>query len=232
MHANEDLLLMYSARIELEGEMIEAFDSLLHTKLDWDYLWLTACQHRIASLVFHHIKKAGSHALVPAEIIKKLEANYNAMAYQNLLIRNELVSILKAFEEKNIGVLLLKGWALIGTVYKNLALRPMSDIDLLVRKGAIPEVRVCMASLGFSQNLKLEGIPAIDDHHLTFYASDGQSAPIEVHWNIGMDVGLFPIDSEAMIKRASMIHFEGVKAGILSPEDSLQKWTPLTGQER
>ena len=54
---------MVSARIELEGEMIGAFDSLLHTKLDWDYLWLTACRHRIASLVFHQYLKGQLIAL-------------------------------------------------------------------------------------------------------------------------------------------------------------------------
>ena len=219
--SNEDRLLLYCSRLEMNNEMVKEVEKLLQSSLDWDYIWKTTCRHRIASIVFHHVKKTGFDGFAPAKIMKKMEGIYNATAYRNFLIRSELIKVLKVFRDEGIKVLLLKGLALIETIYKNVAFRPMSDIDLLVNKEDIYGVRRCMQELGFSQNLKWEGIQSVDDHHLTFYPLKGQSAPIEVHWNIGMSSDFFPFQDESMVESARVINIGGIETLILSPEDSL-----------
>ncbi|HEX9756198.1 MAG TPA: nucleotidyltransferase family protein [Nitrospiria bacterium] len=218
---NEDRLLLYCSRGEMTPEMEEDVRQLLQLPLDWDYLWNSACRHRIVSLLYFHMERVSPVGCIPARVMKQMEASYWANAYRNLRIQNELVTILKAFQEIGIEVLLLKGLALIETVYQNLGLRPMSDMDLLVRKEAIPEVRICMEGMGYRQNLKWYGLQAIDDHHLTFYSLKGNTVPIEIHWTIGMNSDLFPIEDSEMMEKVNVINLGGVRTRILSPEDSL-----------
>lgn len=61
-----------------------------------------------------------------------------------------LVRVLGAFCQAGIEALVLKGGALMHLLYPDPALRPMSDLDLLVRSAEIPRARAILTELGFS----------------------------------------------------------------------------------
>jgi hypothetical protein len=61
----------------------------------------------------------------------------------------ELAIVLNACQRHSIQVLVLKGAALAETVYKDIALRPMSDVDLLVKPAQLAQTRHLLATLGF-----------------------------------------------------------------------------------
>jgi hypothetical protein len=95
-----------------------------------------------------HLKLARSHSLGPwlyksfrdnpqadlnAEILEGLHHDYRSSVVAYLLRNASLVRLLDAFSERRLPVLLLKGAYLGRFVYKDPALRPMSDVDILVR---------------------------------------------------------------------------------------------------
>jgi hypothetical protein len=60
-----------------------------------------------------------------------------------------LTEILEAFDRASIDVIVLKGAALAWTIYPSPALRSMSDLDLLVPRGAASAAQATLESVGF-----------------------------------------------------------------------------------
>ena len=66
----------------------------------------------------------------------------------------------KALKERKLQVIVLKGAALLNTVYHDVALRPMEDIDLMVRQEHRDELKNLLETMGFVQSpLYPEGNP-------------------------------------------------------------------------
>lgn len=77
---------------------------------------------------------AKSHAIeIPIGVRALIDHSADAVAARNLAARHALVPLLEALNRASIPVMLLKGAALLEGVYPRLDLRPMSDVDLLVR---------------------------------------------------------------------------------------------------
>jgi Uncharacterised nucleotidyltransferase len=110
-----------------------------HPALDWDRVVKHACQNDIGPLV------QAASAIPPAEgsaqgPLAALKALYCATAIRNTLLYRELEALLRALRTLGAPVIALKGAALADTVYQDRALRPMSDVDLMVRKEQLLDV--------------------------------------------------------------------------------------------
>jgi hypothetical protein len=84
------------------------------------------------------------------EIMAELEQSYRESVFHALRRQASLVEILKAFNSRGIPVAALKGVYLGAEVYKAPALRPMADIDLLVKETQFDEARLELNSLGYT----------------------------------------------------------------------------------
>jgi hypothetical protein len=78
-----------------------------------------------------------------------LEGQYFASLGRNVLIYHEVEAILDIFRREGFQAILLKGTALAGTVYPNIALRPMSDLDLLIRVHDLPAAQETLTARGY-----------------------------------------------------------------------------------
>ncbi len=131
----EDRLLLYCCRKDTDrknrNEIIEA----QRRRLDWDYFLRKARENGIAAVVYsrlNEIKKGCTH--IPSFILKKLKKVYYLNATKNSLIYEELGKVLETVRKAGLQVIVLKGAVLAEKIYGNLALRPMMDVDLLVKK--------------------------------------------------------------------------------------------------
>lgn len=68
------------------------------------------------------------------DILLRLKKEYQWSLARNMILFDELGRVLEAFNEAGIDVIVLKGAALAQTIYPDIALRPMGDVDLLVKK--------------------------------------------------------------------------------------------------
>ena len=132
----------------------------------------------------------------------------------------ELRNVLNAFRDKKIEVIVLKGAALAETVYPNRALRPMSDIDLLVRKEKLTEVEAKLLDMGYVLQDRAKGKEFYQEHHYHWVFSKKPDVNIEIHWHVKRPTGAFEIDIDELWKSAQSIKVAGVEALILSPEVS------------
>jgi hypothetical protein len=133
---------------------------------------------------------------------------------ESMLINRHLLKVLKDLDyglaEKGIRAIVLKGAALLNTVYKDIALRPMEDIDVMVRPENIHDLKEILEQMGFLQNTSYpysfqRGILSVDIH-FDFLSSHRISSRREV-----MDIcrehvweSAVPFDSKPALRRLSI----------------------------
>ena len=150
-HSPEWKLLLACAKANLTVEDLRSIrQDLVCPNLDWDHVTRAACAHGIAPLIYHSLYRSDVVSLLPPAAAETLRSSYYSNAARNSLLYNELQKVLDAFKERRIEVIVLKGAALADTVYSHRALRPMSDIDLLVRKEKLTEVETQLLDMGYS----------------------------------------------------------------------------------
>jgi hypothetical protein len=66
------------------------------------------------------------------------------------VLQNELQRILQDFSDAGVEAIVLKGMALAEVVYRNLAVRPMGDLDLLIRSEDIPKAVGILSEMGYA----------------------------------------------------------------------------------
>lgn len=150
----------------------------------WTALIEMATRHGVAPLLYQRLKAPPLAGCVPDDVRERLRGLYLNTAARNVRLYEELRPLLLALHEVGIPVLVLKGAYLAEQVYCNIALRPMSDIDLLVPASRAREVWRVVKDLGYRLIY-----PATE----TLIPSFGKDfvcqkpngfAPVEVHWTI------------------------------------------------
>ena len=133
----------------------------------------------------------------------------------------QLRAILRRLNAAGIPVILLKGAALIETVYQRAALRPMSDLDLLVRREDVARVVETLGSLGFSPDRyeRRDGALSDFENEIMLSKTKPPGGLVEIHWSL--------LDSPHHQARIAMDWFwqtarecevGQARAGVLSPE--------------
>jgi len=97
----------------------------------WQTITREAERRGLCGLVLEHVAAAGLG--LPDEPVARLRLGAARVAAEQLNMTHELARLLHAFNEAGVPVMLLKGAALTLTSYTDVGLRPMSDLDVLVR---------------------------------------------------------------------------------------------------
>jgi hypothetical protein len=126
--------------------------NLLAEKFDQDRLIQLSIKEGMSALLYKSLKKAGILGFLGHRQLQQLQSLYYSTVQHNLQIVHDLKTILLHANEKRIQVVLLQGIALLDKVYKDIGLRPLTDIDLWI----LPENRTVfgnlMLQLGYQQD--------------------------------------------------------------------------------
>ena len=131
--SSEDKLLLYCSRLSISEDIKHKIEEILNEALDWDYILDCSIKQGISPLFYWNLRKISNGKDVPYEVMKSLEKIYYSNLARNMILYDELGKILKAFKKAGIDTIVLKGAFLAEEIYKNIGLRPMSDIDLLIK---------------------------------------------------------------------------------------------------
>jgi hypothetical protein len=152
--------------------------------VSWDQLCDAALRHGVGPLLYAELKERHADD-IPAPCLHSLRERYFASLAQNILIYHELGAILELFRSEGLQAIPLKGAALAGTVYPNIALRPMSDVDLLVRVYEVPRAREILTACGYVPYLALaEGFNESFGQAETFSKRVPYPMAIDLHWHL------------------------------------------------
>ncbi|RJQ18901.1 MAG: hypothetical protein C4560_06705, partial [Nitrospiraceae bacterium] len=213
------LLLLCARPRTTDKERKELIHHLVKTKPDWEKVADLAASQGTAPLLYFNLKDIKGYAPVPGDVMDKLKSAYLGNAARNMYLYSKLQKVVRALDEHGVDVMVLKGAALAGTVYPDIGLRTMADIDLLVKHEHLDRVRDIMSGLDYEAQTEAgpEEWYRKKHFHLPVYLHKEKSTAIEIHWHITQDPE--GIDIGKWWERAGKAELHGVRALIPSPED-------------
>lgn len=184
-------LLVASARAAIDPGKRNQLAGQAEIVTDWTGLLAQAESHGLSPLLYFQLKAAGVTLLLSVK--RDLQGLYLRCRHANRVRAQALAEILAAFEAAGIRALVLKGTALAHLLYPEPGLRPMSDVDLLVKKTDAYLAQDLLSELGFCAPLPpAERLPG--KHLLAATRSiEGLTVSVELHhnlFNIGAGVSL------------------------------------------
>ena len=185
------------------------------TQDQWQALLALAAGQRVRPLLWHRLKQKGVTHLLPDNVAATLREAHSRNTMRNLRRYGELRRLLTALQAEEIPVILLKGMCLAETVYGNMGLREMSDIDLLARPRDHQRITAILARMGYASPP-----PSLSDNHLPPMVKQGH-ASFEIHWNLVRQSEQCSIDPECWWRHAVPLRIAGSDVLVLSPEDLL-----------
>ncbi len=164
----EKALLYYLGFGEKDGQMPDVNE---FSTSDLDRLIKIAKKRKVASMMFYNLSKDGKINLITKEAQLALRKSYLSTLSKNMKIYEELSKLLKNLNEEGISVIVLKGSALAELVYKNIALRPMTDIDLVIRTGDMKKTNDILLKLNWNgqEGFNTTGVNEEFSKHINYF---------------------------------------------------------------
>ena len=100
--------------------------------LNWELLLTFAEAHGLAPALGFALRAKAPEA-APAEVLERLTRQFTQSVARHLLLSRELNRLVRLFKAHGVPLIPLKGLVLAEALYPHPALRPISDLDLLIR---------------------------------------------------------------------------------------------------
>lgn len=165
-------LLLRAALLE-ESEAIQAWHGI-RDRLDLDHVDIGS--RRLLPLLAANLRR---HGVDDSDLGGCLQL-YSETRSQNHALFDAVAAVVRMLTAAGIETMVLKGWALAELYYKDIGLRPMSDVDLLVRRTDARRASLILQQLGWSPEDDVTPSFARTRHGVTFKNRPGQQC--DLHW--------------------------------------------------
>jgi hypothetical protein len=175
----------------------------------------------VAAHVHHRVER--QPAGVPAAARARLGTVYRRQAGDAVIIQEALRELFVAFARREIPVIVLKGAAMAAAVYRNVAARPMRDIDVLVQPGDLAAAEEAVGALGYQPDYwyRPRDWYVANMHHLAPFARPRGPVPVEIHHGITPPSSPVRLDARILWERAQQAAVAGQPVLVLAPDDLL-----------
>jgi hypothetical protein len=183
----------------------------------FDELVVAAEQHGMEPLVLAHLEHAGLAA--PADFRGRLQARRMQHAHAAAVRMRVLADVHDAMARARVSFLVLKGAALAHLVYRDPRLRPMRDVDLLIRKADIERALEALCACGFRPGGT--SVPP-NHHHVQAMARtmEGATVTIELHHQLMVPTPFVaPLGYDDLIGQSQPFDWHGMPCQTLGRED-------------
>lgn len=151
----EDRVLLCSARLTLDEGSCQTLATLLRTKLDWEKLLNRSIAQGVTPLLHKHLRhKPEWWRGIPQFACDRLEKLYHHNVQRNGELQQELEAVLAILQEADIPVMLMKELHLLQAIYADPGLRPLGDLDLLVRREDFEAAKNLLGQAGYRPALR------------------------------------------------------------------------------
>lgn len=188
---------------------------------DWTAVVEEAIRHEVEALLYVRLDSLPPGARLPSAFTERLAELYARSALHNRFLYDQLSELLQAYTAAGLEVIVLKGAYLAEVVYGDITLRPMADLDLLVRQDELSDAADVLRAVGYEpdKDFTVEDVCS-RGHHLPKFRKGGGSA-VELHWTLERPDRRLKFDIEGLWKRARPAVIAGRQALALSPADLL-----------
>ena len=169
---------------------------------------------RLLPLLYRRLERDGAQD----EIMRKLKGVYRHAWYGNQLRLRDAAVVLGELRRRGTEPMLLKGAALTLLYYKDYGLRPMEDVDILVRTSEWRSSIDALRDLGWRARVPVTPRRVAASHAMEFAGAGAQR--IDLHWHLLPDT-CWRNGDEEFWERASAVTLHGVSVAVLDPTDQL-----------
>jgi hypothetical protein len=219
-------ILLSCARTQLVPEKVDRVKALIQQEINWPFLIQKANYHKVLPLLYTNLKTICPEA-IPASELDTLHQLFYLTAQRNMLLAGELVRVLSCLGKNEIVAVPYKGPALANALYKNIALRPSSDLDIIVLQQDVFKVKDLLISLGYRPKLEMTYAQEIaylesKTEHTYDFVHSGKGITIELHWRIEPKYSTV-IEPRHFWHNLELTSFAGITVVNLPLED----WLPI-----
>ncbi|MGB5342667.1 MAG: nucleotidyltransferase family protein [Thermoanaerobaculia bacterium] len=219
----EERVLLHTARLQLGAQGSTKLERLLTSELDWGRLVDKADWYETAALLLHHLEASGQVEVVPEPVLSRLNAiKLEQRVRFFFFLQPELLRVLEGMGSAGVEIIPLKGAFLMNTVYPEVSLRPVGDLDLLAREKDLPRAMETLAELGYRSKTGSEMLPrgADEDYHYCPRAlSPDGAVEIELHRHVVRRQTPLYFPVERFWERSAGGEIEGRPARVLAGRD-------------
>ncbi|HUZ71434.1 MAG TPA: nucleotidyltransferase family protein [Stellaceae bacterium] len=133
--------------------------------------------YRLLPLVYDNIRRLG----VQDPLMGRLKGVYRMSWYENHVLFDKVRPIVSHLEENGVRTLLLKGVPLVLTYYRNPAVRPMADVDIVVPPAQVRRAIAAIEALGWRRNESASDDDLKYRHSMQF--TDRKDLQFDLHWH-------------------------------------------------
>jgi hypothetical protein len=218
----EGQILIWVARRSLDDRAAEQLRQLLRPGLDWEYLVQSADRHCLVPLLYVHLNKVAP-SLVPQPVLSELRNAYHEYTRCNFLLTGELIKVLESLEGNGIQAIPFKGPTLALQAYGEVGLRQFADLDVLVHKQDVPQVRELLISRGFKPTTELTPVQqaALLRFDCAYNFDNQRGVVLDVHWDFIEQHFSIDMNSDGLWDRLESITIGDKRSMTLSAEDLL-----------
>jgi hypothetical protein len=186
---------------------------------DWESLVNWALRFRVGGLFYREIKSRNFPTeLIPVDVRNRLREAYRNLATMNTSLFFDASKVLKSLADNQLPAIALKGLSLAKNIYGDIALRPISDMDLLLKEEDLVRAGRLLLTLGYKQYFPAWENMLKTFHHLPPFRNKS-GAMIELHRNIVTPDSPIKVDLDGLWERACLIRVDNIDVRAFSPED-------------
>ena len=182
--------------------------------------FLAICEyHGVSSLILQALQKRNVTGTAWEEIRTRLETRKRQWLARNIYLLDRLRGFSSVLRKAGIPFIVLKGGSLLGVLYPDFGMRPLNDVDVLVKREDLDRILGLLQGNGWVIPPELSVNYWKERYfHLYIRTDDAISAMFELHWNLEKKFR-HSIELEELWERSVKYQSEGESLNRLSNED-------------
>ena len=196
--------------------------SLIRSGVNWDWLLAAASRNEVTPLLYWRLNSLCAAELPPG-ILNELRDRFLDNARRSLTLTGALLKMLEALEERGVQPMVLRGPVMGASLYGNVALRQIADLDILVPRQDVQAAADVLAARGFRSSQPCtatqQALTLRTDYNFHLEREDGVA--LELHWRLMPGFFSWDCDAPEWWARAVVTPFCECQVLAPSPEDLL-----------
>lgn len=216
----EERLLLLTATVVFDDARRHALEALCSGALDWDRVIERALAQGTAPLLAAHVSSLTTHSVSKA--VRERLTNIARISWAHGAVLTDVWrEVMRLFNARGIPSLTLKGIALGHTIYPDVGLRPMVDVDILVHPDDRERAADVLREVGF-----VTPGGAIDeaDRSRSFMFFRRGQVVVDLRWHVATwarFTGIIHSDDETLWSRTRTLTIGDVEGMTAAPEGTL-----------
>ena len=213
--AEIEFLIKSSSVSDTKNWKVEILNSIPKIKY-WDWLFKCAVNNSVAPIMFYNLQKFGVIINCPSEFREKLNITYKTEVLRKLKIRGVFIEISQKLYLSNIMIMPLKGILLQRELYAEPTLRPMFDIDMLIRENDSEKAYKLLLETGCKETVYSESrfIDSLKHHYPPLFY---KGISVELHRSLVDAYDPIQINLNDFWETSFLSEIEGIK--VFKPEN-------------